>query len=57
MTATKFLQTTTSQLPVVKWNSTWRYIRRLRPKIFTKITTKTISTTTPTTTTSSSIHF
>jgi len=34
MTATKFLQTTT-QVPVVKWNSTWRYILRLRPRIFT----------------------
>lgn len=50
MTATRFLQTTTSQSPVVKWNSTWRYIRRLRPRIFTTTTT-TIKTTTKTTTT------
>ncbi len=52
MTATRFLQTTTSQYPVVKWNSTWRYFRRPRPRIFTtKTTTTTISTTVSTTTT------
>jgi len=51
ITSSKFLQTTT-QLPVVKWNSTWRYIRRPWARIFTttrtatKTTTTTVSTTT-----------
>ena len=44
MTATRFIQTTTTQWPVVKWNSTWRYFRRPRPRIFTTRTT--VSTTT-----------
>lgn len=44
MTATRFIQTTTTQWPIVKWNSTWRYFRRTRPRTFTTRTT--ISTTT-----------
>ncbi|CAF1272754.1 unnamed protein product [Rotaria sordida] len=58
-TATKFLPTTTSQLPIVKWNSTWRYIRRSWTRISTTMTTrsptiKTITATTSQTTTSKS---
>lgn len=53
-TATRYLQTSTTQAPVVKWNSTWRYFRRPRPRLFstrrrtlstTTLTTKTIPTT------------
>ncbi|CAF4732461.1 unnamed protein product, partial [Rotaria magnacalcarata] len=36
-TETKFLQTTT-ELPEVKWNSTWRYTRRSWSKTFTSTT-------------------
>ncbi len=55
ITASKFLQTTTAttQLPVVKWNSTWRYIRGPWARIFTttRTATKTTTTTVSTTTT------
>ena len=61
---TKFLQTTTTPLPVVKWNSTWRYIRRPRPRLFTTTRTTTKTTTTKvstitisTQTTTLGIHF
>ncbi|UJR33037.1 hypothetical protein I4U23_020496 [Adineta vaga] len=39
MTATKFLQTTTTPTPIVKWNSTWLYVRRLRTRVTFAITT------------------
>ena len=58
MTATRFLQITTTRSPVVKWNSTWRYFRRLRPRIFTTTTTlstKTTTTTIPTTTSTTTL--
>ena len=50
-TAWTFLQTTTTALPVVKWNSTWRYTRRFRTRIFPSFftTRKTIMTTMTTT--------
>ncbi|CAF3795119.1 unnamed protein product, partial [Adineta steineri] len=51
MTATKVLQSTTTELPVFKWNSTWRYIRRLRTRVFVTTTTTSTSTTTTITTT------
>ena len=47
VTATRFIQTVTSQAPVVKWNSTWRYFRRPRPRTFLpRMTTITTTTTT-----------
>jgi hypothetical protein len=49
VTAIKFLQTTTSQVPAVKWNSTWLYTRRSRTRMFTTTTTTTIPITTTTT--------
>lgn len=49
VTVTRFLQTTTTQYPVVKWNSTWRYIRRSRTRFFTTRWTTTTTTTTTTT--------
>lgn len=50
-TAWKLLQTTTTALPVVKWNSTWRYTQRVRTRIFPSFftTRKTIMTTMTTT--------
>ena len=44
MTATRFLQTTSTPWPVVKWNSTWRYLRRPRPRIFPTRTTASTTT-------------